>query len=121
VVIFAAIIARFSFSSAAGGTGPFSSGFFARVGISAIQPKVRTGICPLLQLRLFSFGFFQDGEMRIGAFPEREEILIQVAGFPQERVPLNTHSKFRRSFQTKGNLWCREGESNPQDPKVGGF
>ena len=48
--------------------------------------------------------------MRIGAFPEREEILIQVAGFPQERVPLNTHSKFRRSFQTKGNLWCREGD-----------
>src|ERR1700679_3034566 len=21
----------------------------------------------------------------------------------------------------KGNLWCREGGSNPQDPKVGGF
>ena len=26
-----------------------------------------------------------------------------------------------RSFKTRGNAWCREGKSNPQDPKVGGF
>jgi hypothetical protein len=40
--------------------------------------------------------------------------------FHMELVRANT-PRTCRSFKTKGNLWCREGESNPQDPKVGGF
>jgi hypothetical protein len=30
----------------------------------------------LLQLRVLGFGFLQDGDVGIGVFPEREEILI---------------------------------------------
>ena len=29
----------------------------------------------LLQLRVFGFGFFQDGDVEVGIFPEGEEIL----------------------------------------------
>jgi hypothetical protein len=32
------------------------------------------------------------------------------------------HDRFRElEIQTEETGWCREGESNPQDPKVGGF
>ena len=30
----------------------------------------------LLQLRVFVFGFSQDGDVRVGVFPEREEVVI---------------------------------------------
>jgi hypothetical protein len=36
---------------------------------------------PLLQLRVFHFCFLQDGDVGIGVFPEREEVLILTAGF----------------------------------------
>jgi hypothetical protein len=36
-----------------------------------------------------------------------------VGNFPREIMVLRTHSKPRRSLKTKGNLWCREGESIP--------
>jgi len=31
---------------------------------------------PLLQLRILRFGFFQDGDVGVGVFPEGEEILV---------------------------------------------
>src|ERR1035441_8738867 len=34
-----------------------------------------------LQLRVLRFGFFQDGDIGIGVFPEREKILIGGPGF----------------------------------------
>src|ERR1700693_5314708 len=34
----------------------------------------------LLQLGVFRFGFFQDGNIRVGLFPECEEILVGGAG-----------------------------------------
>src|SRR5271169_1156351 len=40
------------------------------------QPWVR-----LLQLRVFCLGFFQDWDVGVGVFPEREEILIGGFGF----------------------------------------
>jgi hypothetical protein len=55
--------------------------------------------------------------MRIGVFPEREEILIHVAGFPQERVSLNTHSKFRRSFKAKRKFVVPGGGVEPPRPE----
>jgi len=35
----------------------------------------------LLQFRVLRFGFFQDGDVRVGVFPEGEEILICRLGF----------------------------------------
>ena len=35
----------------------------------------------LLQLRVVRLGFFQDGDVGVGVFPEGEEILIRGAGF----------------------------------------
>ena len=35
----------------------------------------------LLQLRVLCFGFLQDGDVRVGVLPQREEILIRDAGF----------------------------------------
>jgi hypothetical protein len=32
----------------------------------------------LLQLRVLRFGFFQDGDVRVGVFPEREEFFVGV-------------------------------------------
>ncbi len=34
----------------------------------------------LLQLRVLGFGLLQDGDVRVGVFPEREEILIRDTG-----------------------------------------
>jgi hypothetical protein len=35
------------------------------------------GYCRLLQLHVLRFRFFQDGNLRVGVFPEREEILVK--------------------------------------------
>jgi len=35
----------------------------------------------LLQLRVLRFGFFQDGDVGVGVFPEGEETLIGGTGF----------------------------------------
>jgi hypothetical protein len=35
---------------------------------------------PLSQLRVFGFGFLEAGNVRVGVFPRREEILIGCAG-----------------------------------------
>ena len=34
----------------------------------------------LRQFRVLGFGFFQDGNIRVGIFPQREEILVGSAG-----------------------------------------
>src|SRR5208337_700521 len=36
---------------------------------------------PLLQFRVLGLGLFQDGDVGVGVFPEREKILIGGAGF----------------------------------------
>jgi len=43
--------------------------------------ETRVGGQGLLQLCVFRFGFLQDRDVRVGVFPEREEILIGGAGF----------------------------------------
>ena len=35
----------------------------------------------LLQLRVLRLGFFQDGDVGVGVFPESEEIVVGCAGF----------------------------------------
>src|SRR6266496_1057707 len=42
---------------------------------------------PLLQLRILRLGLLQDGNVRVGIFPEGEEVLIRSAGF--RGVPLH--------------------------------
>jgi hypothetical protein len=37
----------------------------------------------LLQFRVLGFGLFQDGDVGVGVFPEREEILIGGTGFSE--------------------------------------
>jgi len=39
-----------------------------------------------LHLRVLRFGFFQDGDVGVGVFPEREEILICRSGFDSVAV-----------------------------------
>ena len=43
--------------------------------------KARAGAPGLFQLCVFRLGFLQDGDIGVGVFPEREEILIGGAGF----------------------------------------
>lgn len=38
-------------------------------------------VCKLLQLRVFGFGLFQDGNVLVGVLPQSKEILIRGAGF----------------------------------------
>src|ERR1017187_266235 len=46
------------------------------------QLKGDEGLSPtLLQLRVLRLGFFQDGDVGVGVFPERQEILICSLGF----------------------------------------
>jgi hypothetical protein len=41
------------------------------------SPSESVGGCDLLlQLRVFGFRFFQDGDVGIGVFPEREEVIV---------------------------------------------
>jgi hypothetical protein len=49
------------------------------------NPKMGCIIPSLLQFRVFGLGFFQDGNIRIGVLPQREEALIRRAGI--RRVP----------------------------------
>ena len=42
------------------------------------QPRPRD---QLLQLHVLGLGLLQDGDVRVGVFPQREEILIRGAGF----------------------------------------
>jgi hypothetical protein len=51
---------------------------FARLG-RARRPSPH--VLTLLQLGVLGFGFFQDGDVGIGVFPQREEILIGGSGF----------------------------------------
>ena len=43
--------------------------------------EARAGARGLFQLCVFRLGFLQDGDVGVGVFPEREEILIRNAGF----------------------------------------
>jgi len=54
-----------------------------RLEIHAAQEalKARVGAQGLFQLCVFRLGFLQDGDVGVGVFPEREEILIRGAGF----------------------------------------
>ena len=36
----------------------------------------RAGVPSLLQLRVLCLGFFQDGDVRVGVFPEGEEVCV---------------------------------------------
>jgi hypothetical protein len=63
--------------------------------IGSANPLVRAGaavviriLVELLQLHVLRLGFFQDGDVRIGVFPEGEEILVRGAGVG--RVALHT-------------------------------
>ena len=50
----------------------------------ACQPKTKAGRparVALLQLSVLRLGFLQDGDVGVGVFPEREEILISAASF----------------------------------------
>jgi hypothetical protein len=41
-------------------------------------PKAPSFLAPeLLQLRVFGFGFSQDGDVRVGVLPDREEVVIR--------------------------------------------
>src|SRR5271170_2302872 len=40
------------------------------------QSECRVERRPLLQLRVLGFGLLQDGDVGVGVFPEREEILV---------------------------------------------
>jgi hypothetical protein len=35
----------------------------------------------LVQLGVFGFGFFQDGDVGVGVFPQREEVVVGTPGF----------------------------------------
>ena len=43
--------------------------------------EARVGALGLFQLRVLRLGFFEDGDVGVGVFPEGEEILIGGAGF----------------------------------------
>jgi hypothetical protein len=38
-------------------------------------------VARLLQFRVLRFGFLQDGNVRVGVFPQREKILVRSLGF----------------------------------------
>src|ERR1700740_1434372 len=54
-----------------------------RLSTSAIAETARNeaGLFLLPQLRVLLFGFFQDGDVGVGVFPEGEEILVGGLGF----------------------------------------
>jgi hypothetical protein len=45
------------------------------------QQTTKKDFFQLLQLRVLRLGFLQDGDVGVGVFPEREEILIGSLGF----------------------------------------
>ena len=50
--------------------------------VSRVYLFERAGLQPIsLQLRVFRLGIFQDGDVRVGVLPKREEILVSSAGF----------------------------------------
>ena len=51
----------------------------SEVGIPRLMPLA--ALAALLPLRVLRLGLLEDGDVRIGVFPEREEILIGGAGF----------------------------------------
>ena len=70
----------------------------------AKRPSQRTHRLPqctnsrsLLQFRVFGFGLFQDGHVRVGVFPQREKILVGGAGFGAGGVGLGALR--RRGFE----------------------
>jgi hypothetical protein len=50
-----------------------------------------------LQFRVFSFGFFQDGNIGVCIFPQREEVVVGGAGFGAGDVGLGALR--RRRFE----------------------
>ena len=72
-------------------------------------------------------------ESQLGCFQELKHQIVGGTGRPELRDGHSVgHSKLEMrilakmgvssSSESQGfNDWCREGESNPQDPKVGGF
>jgi hypothetical protein len=41
-----------------------------------VDANKTVGVRRLLQLGVFGLGFFQDGDVRVGVFPEREDIFV---------------------------------------------
>jgi hypothetical protein len=76
-----AILSSFAASGVAGGERPHYRSFRAvgKMGMTAPRRMVMWETCScrqLLQRRILRPGCFEDGEIRIGIFPEREELLI---------------------------------------------
>jgi hypothetical protein len=51
------------------------------LGNPTAQDNVLVQACCLLQLRILRLGFLQDGDVKVGVFPEGEEVLVGGAGF----------------------------------------
>ncbi len=49
-------------------------------GATAARASALAPTLLLLQFGVLGFGFFQDGNIRVGIFPQREEVLISSAG-----------------------------------------
>jgi len=52
-------------------------------GLERKERRSRDRSVELLQLRVLCLGFLQDGDVGVGVFPEREEILVGGAGFDE--------------------------------------
>src|SRR5262245_19413512 len=60
----------------------------------------------LLQLRVLCLGFFQDGDVGVGVFPEGEEILVSLASFglvPQSCVGVSLAEAGERNHRIGGS------------------
>ena len=51
------------------------------LGQSLLKERAPSGLFRLLQLHILRFGFFQDGDVGVGVFPDCEEIFVGGAGF----------------------------------------
>src|SRR5216683_6335208 len=54
-----------------------------------------SGCAPLLQLRVFGLGSDEDGNVRVGVFPEGEEILIRAARFAAKGISIGPGCRLR--------------------------
>jgi hypothetical protein len=56
-------------------------------------------MCLLLQLRVLRLRFFQDGDVGVGVFPEREEVLSQRDFAEGKRLTQPTREEMQADFQ----------------------
>ena len=75
----------------------------ARAGLPCSERGTLAPTSLLREFGVLGFGFFQDGDIRVGIFPQREEILVggagagvvasQSAGAPQLQVRQGAHAE----------------------------